>query len=312
MEYENEEELLKILHDEYFQECLSLHIGGGSNLLFINDFNGTVLHSQIKGMGVLKETSRDVILHIGAAEYWDDVVAFAVSNRWGGIENLSHIPGETGGGAVQNIGAYGVEIKDVIESVEAYNQLTFEKKVFSKEACGYDYRHSWFKENDHDPYIITHINIRLQKTPGYNLNYGNLKEKLAGREISLQTVREAVIEIRKSKLPEIEEYSSVGSFFMNPYICLEHYEGLKKSYPDVPCYPVNEEVVKVPAAWLIEQCGFKGKREGHVGTYPNQALVIVNYGGATGEEVVSFAQKIQEAVKEKFLIELKPEVRYVE
>jgi UDP-N-acetylmuramate dehydrogenase len=263
-------------------------------------------------MEVLKETSNDVMLRIGAAEHWDDVVAFAVSKGWGGIENLSRIPGEAGAAAVQNIGAYGVEIRNVIESVEAYGQLTSEKKVFPKEACGYNYRHSCFKEDDHDPYIITHINIRLQKTPDYNLNHGSLKEKLAGREISLQTVREAVIEVRKSKLPEIEEYGSAGSFFMNPYICLEHYEGLKKFYPDMPCYPVNEEVVKVPAAWLIEQCEFRGRREGPVGTYPEHALVIVNYGNATGEDIVSFAEKIQEAVMGKFYIELKPEVRYVE
>ncbi|MDR0836451.1 MAG: UDP-N-acetylmuramate dehydrogenase [Tannerella sp.] len=312
MEYENEEELLKILHDEYFQECLSLHIGEGSNLLFINDFNGIVFHSQIKGIEILKETSEHVLLRIGAAEHWDDVVAFAVEQGWGGIENLSHIPGEAGAAAVQNIGAYGVEIKDIIESVEAYNQLTFERQIFTKEACRYDYRHSRFKENDQDPYIVTHINIRLLKTPDYKLNYGNLKEKLAGKEISLQAVREAVIEVRKSKLPEIEEYGSVGSFFMNPYICLAHYEGLKKHYPDMPHYPVNEEVVKISAAWLIEQCGFKGRREGAVGTYSSQALVIVNYGGATGEDVVSYAEKIQKAVKEKFYIDLAPEVKYVQ
>ncbi|MDR3267229.1 MAG: UDP-N-acetylenolpyruvoylglucosamine reductase, partial [Tannerella sp.] len=150
------------------------------------------------------------------------------------------------------------------------------------------------------------------KTPDYKLNYGNLKERLAGKEISLQAVREAVIEVRKSKLPEIEEYGSAGSFFMNPYIYLEHYEGLKKYYPEIPCYPVNEDVVKVSAGWLIEQCGFKGKREGNVGTYPQQALVIVNYGGASGEEIVSYAEKIQKAVKEKFYIELVPEVKYVQ
>jgi UDP-N-acetylmuramate dehydrogenase len=312
MEYENEEELLTILHDGYFQESLSLPVGKGSNLLFMNDYNGILFHSLIKGFEVVEETPDHVLLRIGAAEQWDDAVAFAVSKGWGGIENLSYIPGETGAAAVQNIGAYGVEIKDVIESVEAYNQLTFEKKTFTGEECEYDYRHSRFKDKEHDPYIVTHITLRLRKTPCYNLDYGNLKEKIAGKKISLQVVREAVIEVRKSKLPEVEEYGSAGSFFMNPFICLEHYEGLKKYYPDMPCYPVNEEVVKAPAAWLIEQCGFRGRREGNVGTYPKQALVIVNYGGATGEEIVLFAEKIQKAVFEKFYIQLKPEVRYVE
>jgi UDP-N-acetylmuramate dehydrogenase len=312
MEYENENELLKILHDEYFRECLSFHIGEGSNLLFISDFNGIIFHSQIKGIEVLKETSDNVLLRIGAAEHWDDVVAFAASQKWWGIENLSHIPGEAGAAAVQNIGAYGVEIKDVIESVEAYNQLTFERKIFTKKMCRYDYRYSWFKENDHDPYIVTHINIRLQKTSDYKLNYDNLKEKLTGKEISLQAVREAIIEVRKNKLPETEEYGNAGSFFMNPYICAEHYEGLKKYHPEIPYYPVSENIMKIPAAWLIEQCGFKGKREGNVGTYLKQALIIINYGGASGEEIVTYAEKIQKAVKEKFHINLSPEVKYVQ
>jgi UDP-N-acetylmuramate dehydrogenase len=312
MEYENESELEKILHDEYFQECISLHIGEGSNLLFINDFNGIIIHSRIKGIEVVKEADDSVLLRVGAAEHWDDVVAFAVSRGWGGIENLSYIPGEAGAAAVQNIGAYGTEIKDVIESVEAYNQLTFEKKIFTREDCQFEYRHSYFKEKEHEPYIVTYINIILSKHHVFNLEYGNLKEKVTNTDLTLQAIREAVISIRKSKLPEIEELGSGGSFFINPYICLEHYEGLKKYYEDFPHYPVNEEVVKVPAGWLIEKCGFKGYREGNVGIYEKQALVIVNYGGATGEEVALFAEKIQKSVKEKFYIDLQPEVKYVE
>ncbi|MDR2148911.1 MAG: UDP-N-acetylmuramate dehydrogenase [Tannerella sp.] len=312
MEYSNEEELLKILHDEYFQECLSLHIGEGSNLLFINDFNGIILHSNIKGIDLVGETADSVYLRIGAAEHWDDVVAFAVSKGWGGIENLSHIPGEAGAAAVQNIGAYGVEIKDVIESVEAFNQLTFERKTFTNEDCRYGYRHSYFKETDHDPYIITRMTIRLHKNPDYQLNYGNLKDQLSGKEISLQAVREAVITIRKSKLPEIKELGNAGSFFMNPFVSLEHYERLKKQYPEMPHYAVDEKVVKIPAAWLIEQCGFKGQREGAVGVYEKQALIIVNHGDATGEDIARFAEKIQKSILEKFHIELTPEVRYVE
>ena len=167
MEYTNEEELGRIFRDEYFQECLSLHIGSGSNLLFINDFNGVILHSQIKGISVAKETDDLVLLRIGAAEKWDDVVAYAVSKGWGGIENLSGIPGEVGAAAVQNIGAYGTEIKDVVETVETYNQLSFEKRMFTNEECLYSYRDSFFKNEHNDPHIVTYVNIRLSKKPRF-------------------------------------------------------------------------------------------------------------------------------------------------
>ena len=203
MEYMNEEELERIFRDEYFQECLSLHIGSGSNLLFINDFNGIILHSQIKGISVAEETEDSVLLRIGAAEKWDDVVAYAVSEGWGVIENLSGIPGEAGAAAVQNIGAYGTEIKDVVETVETYNQLSFEKRTFTNEECLYGYRDSFFKNEHNDPHIVTYINIRLSKKPQFSVNYGNLKEELAKYpEITLQAVRDAVISIRRQKLPD--------------------------------------------------------------------------------------------------------------
>ena len=312
MEYENEEELERILRDEYFQECLSLPVGEGSNLLFINDFDGIVLHSQIKGMVVLEDTPETVLLRIGAAEHWDDVVAYVVSQGWGGIENLSHIPGEAGAAAVQNIGAYGVEIKDIIETVEAYNQLTFEKKRFTNAECRYGYRHSYFKETDCDPYIVTYICLRLQKKPQFKLDYGNLTGALKGREISLQAVREAVIEVRRCKLPEPEELGNAGSYFMNPVVPQVQYYDLKNKYADIPSYPAAEGFIKIPAGWLIEQCGFKGKKYGNVGVYENQALIIVNYGGATGDEIATFAETIRHSVHEKFGILLVPEVRYVQ
>ena len=197
MEYETEEELQRILHDEYFQECLSLHIGGGSNLLFINDYNGIIIHSRIKGISISAETDEYVSLRVGAAEIWDDVVAYAVLKGWGGIENLSLIPGEAGAAAIQNIGAYGMEIKDVIESVEAYNQLTFEKRTFTNTDCEYGYRNSYFKNEHHDPHIITYITLRLSKNPSFSVNYGNLKEELTKYpEVTLETIREAVITYR--------------------------------------------------------------------------------------------------------------------
>jgi UDP-N-acetylmuramate dehydrogenase len=229
MEYETEEELQRILHDEYFQECLSLHIGGGSNLLFINDYNGIIIHSRIKGISISAETDEYVSLRVGAAEIWDDVVAYAVLKGWGGIENLSLIPGEAGAAAIQNIGAYGMEIKDVIESVEAYNQLTFEKRTFTNTDCEYGYRNSYFKN---DPHIITYITLRLSKNPSFSVNYGNLKEELTKYpEVTLETIREAVITIRRQKLPDPEVLGNAGSFFMNPIITAEHFE---KAIPGNP------------------------------------------------------------------------------
>ncbi len=312
MEYADEEELGRILRDEYFQECLSLHIGGGSNLLFINDFNGIVLHSQIKGIFVVEETDDSVLLRIGAAEIWDDVVAYAVSKGWGGIENLSHIPGEAGAAAVQNIGAYGTEVKDVIEKVEAYNQLTFEKRTFTNEECLYDYRHSFFKNEHNDPYIVTYIYIRLNKKPRFSVNYGNLKEELSKYpEITLQTVRDAVISIRRQKLPDPKELGNAGSFFMNPIIPVGRYEKLKERFPDMPSYSAGEGKVKVPAGWLIEQCGFRGKSHGAVGVYEKQALGLVNLGEAKGHEIALVAESIRTAVYDRFGIEIMPEVKYV-
>ena len=320
MEYDNEEELSRILRDEHFQESISLHIGEGSNLLFINDFNGVIFHSLIKGITVIEDSAESVLLRVGAAEHWDDVVAYAVLQRWGGIENLSHIPGEAGAAAVQNIGAYGAEIKDVIETVETYNQLTFEKRIFSNEECQYGYRHSYFKEAGNDPYIITYINLRLQKKPQYKLDYGNLTETLKDHEITLQSVRDAVIEVRRSKLPEPEELGNAGSFFMNPVISELSMDNSQLTIDNgqltinnqkAPSYLVAEGLVKVPAGWLIEQCGFKGKREGNVGVYEKQALIIVNHGGATGDEIAAFAEKIIRTVNEKFGITLVPEVKYV-
>lgn len=311
IEYEEEDELNRILRDEYFQECLTLQIGEGSNLLFVNDFNGIILHSAIKGVSLTEETSESVLLRVGAAERWDDVVAYAVSKGWGGVENLSRIPGETGAAAVQNIGAYGAEMKDVIETVEAYNQLTFEKHIFAYGECHYRYRHSFFKENDPDPYIVTHVNLRLRKNPEYKLDYGNLRDALEGGEISLSSVRDAVIRVRREKLPDPEVLGNAGSFFMNPVLPGVQFEALKKRYPEIPMYPLSDGRIKIPAGWLIEKCGFKGRKKGNVGVYAKQALVIVNYGGATGNEIAAYAEVISRAVNDEFGIMLAPEVKYV-
>lgn len=312
MEYDTEEELGRILRDEYFQKCLSLHIGSGNNLLFVNDYNGIIVHSRIRGIAVSEETEESVSIRVGAGERWDDVVAYAVSNGWGGVENLSGIPGEAGAAAVQNIGAYGVEIKDVIERVEAYNQLTFERQVFSNAECAYGYRSSCFKNPHNDPHIITYVILRLTKRPQFILDYGSLREELAAYpELTLKVVREAVIAIRRRKLPDPDTLGNAGSFFLNPVIPAAQWEALRERYPDMPSYPTSEGKVKIPAGWLIEQCGFKGKNHGSVGVYEKQALVLVNLGDAQGHEIALVAESIRMAVQERFGIELMPEVKYV-
>ena len=308
IEYENEAELSCLLQDDFFLNHRSLSIGEGSNLLFLSDFEGVIIHSGIKEITVTDETSDSVVLRVGAGVHWDSLVAFTVSKGWGGIENLSYIPGEAGAAAVQNIGAYGMEISEVIETVEAIHPSTGEKKLFTNTACQYSYRHSFFKEQ---AFIITSIRLRLQKKPQFRLDYGNLASLLCGRDITLQSVRDAVIEIRRNKLPDPAVLGNAGSFFINPVVPQTQFDDLKGRFPAIPSYPAPEGTVKIPAGWLIEQCGFKGKREGNVGVYEKQALILVNHGGATGEEIASFARKISCSVNETFGIQLVPEVKYV-
>jgi UDP-N-acetylmuramate dehydrogenase len=312
VEYDNEEDLQKLLRDEYFFSQQFWHIGQGSNLLFLGDFNGIIVHSNIRGIEIVEENDDHLYLKVGAAENWDDFVAFCVERGWGGIENLSLIPGEVGAAAVQNIGAYGMEAADVIAEVHAYSLKNGEKQIFTNEDCRYAYRHSFFKESENRGWFyITHVVFRLNKKPVFQLDYGNLRQCLSGKNINLQTVRDAVIEIRKAKLPDPEILGNAGSFFTNPYICLAHYEGLKKRFPEMPHYAVNDEVVKIPAAWLIEQCGLKGASVGGAAVHTQQPLVIVNQDHATANDIVSLAEKIQQEVKEKFGVELQPEVNYI-
>lgn len=312
MEYESEEDLEKIISDEYFRSCQRVHIGGGSNLLFLGNYKGIVLHSAIKGFQITEEDDTHVLLRVGAATNWDEVVAYCVSNGWGGVENLSFIPGETGAAAIQNIGAYGVEIKDVVEKVEAYNQHTREKQVFTNEACQYGYRSSIFKTDYENEYFVTYVTLRLSKNPVFSLSYGNLKEALAhSAGITLDTIRQTVISIRQRKLPDPEVIGNAGSFFMNPVVSPALFEILKQHYPDIPSYPAANNHVKVPAGWLIEQCGFKGKSYGSVGVYDKQALVLVNLGEATGTEIAMLAESIRAEVARTFGVEIVPEVKYI-
>jgi UDP-N-acetylmuramate dehydrogenase len=313
VEYESEEDLQKLLRDEFFLSQPLRHIGQGSNLLFLRDFIGVIVHSGIKGIEIVKEDDEQVLLKVGAAEDWDAFVVYCVEKGWSGIENLSLIPGEVGASAIQNIGAYGVEVSDCIVEVHTYYLPTGEKRIFTKEECNYSYRHSFFKEEENRGlYYITHVVYRLSKKPEYTLDYGNVRDMLEGKAINLQTVREAIISIRRDKLPDPAVEGNAGSFFMNPYIGRTYYEGLKNDYPSMPHYPVADEMVKIPAAWLIEQCGLKGKTVGGAAVSVKQPLVIVNQNRATGKEIALLAEEVRRAVEEQFGIELQAEVNYIE
>ena len=313
IEYISVDELKQILLKENLSGKPWLHIGGGSNLLFTGDYDGVILHSAIKGYEVVEDTDEYVYVRVGAGEVWDDFVAYAVSQGWYGAENLSLIPGEVGASAVQNIGAYGMEAKDLIVKVEALEVATGKECTFTNADCRYAYRESIFKKEWKGKYIITHVTYRLGKHEAFHLEYGNVKGELekSGCELTLQNVREVIIRIRETKLPDPKIQGNAGSFFMNPVIPRMQYESLLAKYPDMPHYKVDEEWVKVPAAWMIDRCGWKGKRIGNAGVHDKQALVLVNCGGATGQEVIALSQRIQQSVFKTFGVAIVPEVNFI-
>jgi len=312
VEYESEEDLKTLLSDEFFFSQTFWHIGQGSNLLFLSDYNGIIVHSAIKGIEVIKEDENSVWVKAGAGVVWDDFVAYCVEKDWAGVENLSLIPGEVGASAVQNIGAYGAEVGDCITEVHAYFLENGEKRVFSNAECKFAYRKSIFKtEQNKGKYYVTHVVFQLSKKDVFNIEYGNLKETLKDKEINLKTIREAVIAVRESKLPDPKQFGNAGSFFMNPYVGMEQFKSIQRQYPNMPFYPVNDEVVKVPAAWLIDQCGMKGKTLGGAAVHEKQPLVLINKNAATGAEIAQLAEEVKNAVKKKFAVELQPEVNYI-
>lgn len=308
MEYESEEELCSLISQIPADEPL-LHVGGGSNLLFTKDYEGTILHSAIKGMEIVDETDDDVLVRVGAGEVWDDFVAYAVEKGWGGVENLSIIPGEVGASAVQNIGAYGAEAKDVITLVEAIEMRTAQKRVFGNAECNYSYRQSIFKNYLKDVYAITYVTYRLSKRPELNLSYGGLS-KLNPLPSSISEVRQAIIDTRNAKLPDPKVEGNAGSFFMNPVVSREVFDAIYRDYPDMPYYEVSDGI-KIPAGWMIEQCGWKGRCLGNAGVHDRQALVLVNKGGATSDEIITLCNTICDDVKRKFGVSIHPEVNFI-
>ncbi len=290
----------------------SLVIGGGSNLLFVGDFDGTVFHSAIMDIEVVEDTATDVLLRVGSGVNWDTLVAYTVERGWCGLENLSLIPGEVGASAVQNVGAYGVEAGDLIEKVETVRIADAMPCAFSRSDCCFAYRHSIFKAAEKGRHIVTHVTYRLKKTAEFKLAYGNLKDKVEELGApTLANVRRAVCEIREAKLPNPAQVGSAGSFFMNPIVTAEKAAQLKEEYPAMPQYQLPDGNVKLSAGWLIEQCGWKQKPHEHVGVYKRQALVVVNLGGATGCDVLDFAAAVVASVKEKFGVGLNMEVNVI-
>ncbi|TRX63257.1 UDP-N-acetylmuramate dehydrogenase [Carboxylicivirga sp. M1479] len=289
-----------------------LILGGGSNLLFSQDFNGLLIHPLLKQMHITDETDQFVYLEAGAGVVWDDLVKYCVEKNWYGLENLSYIPGHVGASPVQNIGAYGVEAKDCITSVKGYFIDRVEPFELSNQECQFAYRQSIFKGKLKNKTLITSVVFKLSKKEHFTLNYGPVKQQVESNgPITLKNVRETITNIRKSKLPEPEVLGNAGSFFKNPIIKLDAYETLKKQYEQIPHYPIDAEHVKVPAGWLIEQAGWKGKAMGDAAVHDKQALVLINKGNASGNDVIQLSKCIINDISKKFNITIEPEVNII-
>ena len=309
------QQLEALITTDVFKQEKHLILSGGNNVLFQNAvFDGLVVYINTKGVEILREDENEVVVRAKAGEDWPDFVKFTVSKGWHGLENLAHIPGKVGAAPVQNIGAYGIELEDSFLQCEAMSLATGETKVFSKEDCRFGYRESIFKNKLKGQFVITSVDFLLKKNTPLHLDYGNIKAYLEQNDIqdpTLQQLHDAICAIRDAKLPDVQQIGSAGSFFKNPVIEAVQFEALQKDYPNIPHYDEPNGKVKVPAGWLIEQSGWKGWRDEHVGVYDKQALVLVHYGGGKGLDIVELARKIQDSVEAKFGIQISPEVNFV-
>ena len=313
-EINEESELHSLTSEEVFTTSKKLFLGEGSNILFSNDFDGFVLKINLKGISIIEEDESSVIVEAAGGEKWDDLVDFCVKRNFYGLENLSGIPGTVGAAPIQNIGAYGVELKDVFDSLEGYFIDGMRKGFFDLHDCDFAYRYSVFKERFKNSFIVTKVRLRLSKEHFLHLNYRDLKEifrNTPAESILLNDVRESILGIRQNKLPDPLEFGNAGSFFKNPEISNKRLKELKEKFPDIVHFNVDALTVKIPAAWLIEKTGLKGYRLGQVATHSKQPLVIINLGSAKGSEIVEFAEFIQMKVEKKFQIDLIPEVNIV-
>jgi len=308
-EVSTKEELLRLIKSLDQEKKPFLLLGGGSNLLFTKDYEGTIVKISTKGVKIIQDPGDEIIINAQAGENWDEFVEYCVQNGWGGLENLSLIPGNVGTGPVQNIGAYGVEIREVVEEVEAYDRTAQKVHLFKNAECEFGYRDSVFKKS-RNRYIILSVTFRLSRKPLLHLDYKDIREELLKTHIispGIKSIRDAVCAIRRRKLPDPAEIGNSGSFFKNPVIPADKFSLLKEKFPAVVSYPQGNSV-KVAAAWLIEQCGWKGYRKGDAGVHPNQPLVLVNYHSASGREILDLAELIQADVRNKFGISLETEV----
>jgi len=306
------EELTALLQGYDYDQLPLLVIGEGSNILFKGDYEGLIINPGMKGIEEIDGDDKQIVVRVGASENWDNWVASATERGWFGLENLSLIPGSVGSAPVQNIGAYGVELKDHFAWVDAWD-LQLKKEVrLTPEGCKFEYRNSIFKHEARGRYIITHVAFRLNKTPEMKLNYGDVGSAfLAAGGLSPMDLRRTIISIRNQKLPDPEQFGNAGSYFKNPMVDRPIFKCILVDYPEIPSFRGIENQVKIPAAWLIEQAGWKAKRIGNVGTWPTQPLVIVNYGGASGQEILDFSEKLRADVDKKFGIYLEREVNVV-
>ena len=312
--FRNLEELQEILADLAWKRSEKMILGGGSNVLFTQNFNGLVLKNVILGIKIVDETDDYFFVKCSSGESWHQFVMFCIDNNMGGVENLSLIPGSVGAAPMQNIGAYGVELTEVFESLEALNISTLEIKKFSHQDCQFGYRESVFKKELKGQYVIVSVTFRLTKKHQFNLSYGAIGDLLKTKKISQPTIRDIsniVIEIRRSKLPDPTILGNAGSFFKNPELSEIGFHQLQNEFTDLPFFKMENGKYKIPAGWLIEQCGWKGKVVGNTGAHKDQALVLVNYGEASGDEIWSLALSIQQSVQQKFKILLSPEVNII-
>ena len=307
------EEVISVINSEEYKNNSHLILSGGSNVLFLKDYEGLIIQNEIKGKEIIEEKSESTILRVGAGENWHQFVLWSIKNGLSGLENMALIPGNVGASPMQNIGAYGVEVKDFIVSVEGVNLDTKKSFILKNSDCNFEYRDSIFKHELKEKIIITHVNFELSKTPINNTKYGAIKEEIRslGLPVSAESICKAVINIRTRKLPNPEVIGNIGSFFKNPVISTSDFLKTQKQFSEIVGYKVSETETKVAAGWLIDQCGWKGYRKGDAGVHKNQALVLVNHGNATGEEIISLSKEIQQSVKNKFEIDIHPEVNII-
>ena len=308
------EDLVEVFEADRFRSKKKMILGGGSNVLFTRNFLGVILKMEIRGITVVEDSSDAVIVSFGAGENWHQCVLWCIDQGYGGVENLSLIPGTIGAAPMQNIGAYGVEIKEVFHSLEAYEVKTGRIVRFYNEDCKFAYRYSLFKGAMRDKYVILKVYLRLTKNPVFNIEYGQIKQRLEQvgvSELTLRNVSQAIVDIRQSKLPDPMQIGNAGSFFKNPVIDQKYYESLQAAFELIPGYNLDDEQTKVPAGWLIEQCGWKGKRVGQVGVHKDQALVLVNHGEGTGQDILKLSEEIQRSVFTTFGIQLESEVNII-